>query len=563
MARRYRPVDRDQVFLLPPSMIDWPPEDHLVWFVIEAVRRLDTTRFPARARLGGVGRRGYDPDMLVTLLVYAMAHGVRSSRRIERLCHTDVAFRIICAADVPDHTVLARFRQHHEAALADLLTATLRLCAELGMVRLGVVALDGTKIAANASRDANRTEAGLRRLAEQHLAESAATDQSEDALFGVGVRGDEVPEKLRDRTHRGARIGQALQQIEQREAAARDRAEQRQAEADAYTRALALPDRPPRGGVPKAVDPVAAAPARLDRERARAQARSDAWHAKADAAAANGHRLPGTRPAPVDEHHLVRTARAAYDAARATAPATEQPTEHSGGTAENRGDATHPGDRTADRTGEQARHATAAPTANLTDPDSRVLKTRNGWVQGYNCQTATSEDQFFVHAQATQDANDIHQFAPTATAVSTAAEQLARHTGRDDLNMGTVLADAGYDSDDNLTAPGPDRLIANAKRHTITQRAATDPATADPPGEATARHQMDHRLRTADGQQLYQRRAPLVEAPNAWLKDGRGLRQFARRGLSAANSELRFACAVTNLLRLRARGITTTRLATG
>src|SRR5688500_12523497 len=156
MAMGYRPVDRDQAFLLPPSMIDWLPQDHLVWFVIEAVRRLDTTRFHARARLGGVGRRGYDPVMLVTLLVYAMAHGVRSSRQIERLCDTDVAFRIICAADAPDHTVLARFRRHHEGALADLLTATLLLCAELGMVQLGVVALDGTKIAANAARDQNR-----------------------------------------------------------------------------------------------------------------------------------------------------------------------------------------------------------------------------------------------------------------------------------------------------------------------------------------------------------------------------------------------------------------------
>jgi hypothetical protein len=184
-------------------------------------------------------------------------------------------------------------------------------------------------------------------------------------------------------------------------------------------------------------------------------------------------------------------------------------------------------------------------------------------VQGYNCQTATSEDQFFLHAQATQHANDIHQFEPTATAVTSTAARLADHTGRGDLAVGTLVADAGYDSTDNLTAPGPDRLIANTKRHTIARRATASPATGDPPAQATARQQMDHRLRTPEGQQLYQRRAPLVEAPNAWLKDGRGLRQFTRRGLAAVQSELRFGCAVTNLLRLRTLGITTTQLATG
>jgi transposase len=180
VARSYRPVDREQEFLLPPSMTDWLPDDHLVWFLIAAVERLDTSRFHGRAKLGGVGRRGYDPDMLLMLLVYAMAHGVRSSRQIERLCHTDVAFRIICAQDVPDHTVLARFRQQHEDALIGLLTETLLLAAELGMVSLGVVAFDGTRVAANASRDANRGEATLRRLAEEYVGAVAETDAAED-----------------------------------------------------------------------------------------------------------------------------------------------------------------------------------------------------------------------------------------------------------------------------------------------------------------------------------------------------------------------------------------------
>jgi transposase len=531
-------VDREQPFLLPPSMTDWLPDDHLVWFVIEAITQLDTTAFHARARLGGVGRRGYDPEMLLTLLVYAMAHGVRSSRQIERLCHTDVAFRIICASDVPDHTVLARFRQQHEQALCDLLTATLVLCARLGMVRLGVVAFDGVKIAANAAMDANRGEAGLRRLAQAHLADVAATDAAEDALFGTDKRGDELPPKLRDRTGRGRRIAAALEQIGQAEA--RSQAQTR-AERDAgarYERSIAeAGTAAPAGRAPRGADPVAVARARWERQRARAQARLDAWRAKADAAAARGRKLPGTAPPAPDAHRLVTTAWAAYQQAQATTAQT------------NTSKATNHSD-------------TDQPRANLTDPDSRLLKTRNGWIQGYNCQDATSEDQFIVHADATQDANDVQQFQPILDAIRATAAHLATQTGRTDLTIGTMLGDAGYDSDHNLTTDGPDRLIANTKHHKQAQRAATSPATGRPPDDATARQRMDHRLRTPEGQQLYKRRAPLIEAPHGWLKDRRGLRQFTRRGLQAVRSELRLAAAVTNLLRLHTLGITTTDLAT-
>lgn len=254
MARTYRPVDREQEFLLPPSLGDWLPDDHVVWFVVEVVKRLDTVVFHRLAKLGGVGRRGYDPDMLLTLLVYALAHGESSSRRIERLCHTDVAFRIICASDVPDHTVLARFRQDHQAALTGLLTESLVLAAELGMVSLGVVAFDGTKIAASASKDANRGEAHLRKLAEQFLSTVAETDAAEDALFGAENRGDELPEAVADRTRRGERISQALDQIAQRRAAAehahREQTERARAYEQAAQQGQGVPTgRPPQEGV--------------------------------------------------------------------------------------------------------------------------------------------------------------------------------------------------------------------------------------------------------------------------------------------------------------------------
>lgn len=537
MAKGYRPVDRDQVFLLPPSMRDWLPEDHLVWFVIAAVERLDTSAFHARARLGGVGRRGFDPDMLLTLFVYAMALGERSSRQIERLCATDVAFRIICAQDVPDHTVLARFRKAHQRALEDLLTQTLLLCAELGMVRLGVVAFDGTKIDANAARAATYTEAHLRRLAEEFVAEVADTDEREDAVFGEDARGDEVPDSVRDRTGRGTRIQQALEVIEQRRKAHRVGTRRQREAARAYDQAMAE-DQVRRGRPPKHADPVLRAQRRWERERRRARERYEAWQARAERERAAGRTPPGRPPAPPDEHGWVRRARAAYDAAVATATAPPAADAESA----------------SDLPAEQAK-------ANLTDPDSRLLKTRNGWIQGYNCHTSVSEDGFILTARATQDANDVHQFVPTMKEVTDRAELIARHTGRTDLAVGTMVGDAGFDSDENLTAEGPDRLIADTKRRTLAKEAAEQPAVGDPPTDATPREQMNHRLRTQEGHALYKRRGAIVEPANAWVKDRRGLRRFARRGLQAVQSELAFAGAVTNLVRLSASGITANDLA--
>ena len=156
MARSYRPVMRDQPFLLPPDMREWLPADHLVWFVLEIVDRLDRSAFHSRHLNAGVGRAAYDPDMLLGLLIYAYCNGVRSSRQIERLCWTDVAFRVLCAQDVPDHATIARFRAGCQDAFADLFVQVLLVAGKAGLARFGTVAIDGTKIAANASVQANR-----------------------------------------------------------------------------------------------------------------------------------------------------------------------------------------------------------------------------------------------------------------------------------------------------------------------------------------------------------------------------------------------------------------------
>ena len=196
--------------------------------MIRVVAGLDTSGPHAQRRTGGAGRAGYDPDMLLTLLIWAWAQGVRSSRVIERLCQRDVAFRIICAGDGPDHVTISRFRAEAAEAVEDLFAQVLGLCARLGMGQLGVVAIDSVKIASDASLSANRTEDGLRKAAAEQAeidaerarelaaaaaAEHAATDAAEDALYGPGRRGDEVPAELVDQRSRAARIKQAIAEL--------------------------------------------------------------------------------------------------------------------------------------------------------------------------------------------------------------------------------------------------------------------------------------------------------------------------------------------------------------
>src|SRR3954451_7358933 len=145
MAQNFVGCDREQELLLPPSLREWLPEGHLAWFVIDAVAALDLSAFLAGYRVDGHGRPGHDPAMMVALLLYGYAIGERSSRRLERRCVEDVATRVICANEAPDHTTIARFRQRHERALAGLFGEVLALCADAGLVRVGMIAVDGTK----------------------------------------------------------------------------------------------------------------------------------------------------------------------------------------------------------------------------------------------------------------------------------------------------------------------------------------------------------------------------------------------------------------------------------
>src|SRR5262245_63860648 len=191
--------------LLPVDMRDWLPADHLVWFVLDTVDVLNTSEFEP-VRRGGAGAAGYDPRMLLGLLIYAYCHGVRSSVQVERLCHTDVAFRVLCAQDVPDHATIARFRAQHQDAFADLFGQVLLIAGQSGLARFGTVAIDGTKIPANASIDANRGQEWLQQQVRDMVTDAKAVDAVEDdSTTPDDGPGDRVPTMLADQSNRRAR----------------------------------------------------------------------------------------------------------------------------------------------------------------------------------------------------------------------------------------------------------------------------------------------------------------------------------------------------------------------
>lgn len=435
--------------------------------------------------MGGAGREAFDPRMMIALLAYAYCGGVRSSRAIERACRTDVAFRVVCAQRVPDHSVVSRFRADHAEALAGLFAQVLVVCARAGLGRVGLVAIDGTKIAANASLGRNRTQEWFVRQAEEMLAEAAATDAAEDAAAAGGDEpGDRLGPGWRDRSGRKARIKAALEEIRVHNAEQDQPVEQAEQQAE--------------------------------------QARQDYEQAKAERAAriASPERRLGRPLNPDCEPRDVTRARQRAERAAARAEKLRA-----------------------------VREQAPARQANSTDPTSRIMRTRRGWIQGYNNQTAVSSDGIILAVRTSNEAVDTEQFVPVMEAAVQAAALIGAAAGQPDREIGIVLADAGYFSHDNLQAEGPDRLIAAGKKHNITGDAADGQPRPDDPRRPTC-HVMVERLRQPEAAALYRQRAAIVEPVNGHLKDRRGLRRFSRRGLDAAAAEFTFAAWVTNLMKL-------------
>ncbi len=207
----YKYPNRDQLYLLPPSIADWLPEDHLVWFVLDVVSMMDLSAFHARHLNDGAGRAAYDPEMMLALLLYAYCVGLRSSRRIARACRCDLAFMVICAEVVPEHDAVGRFRAENEQAIEDVFVDVLALCGRAGLASLGTIAIDGTKIGSDAALDQNRSESAIRAEVEGILAESATADGAE--VTQPNLQG-ELPAELARSSGRLARLEAALREIE-------------------------------------------------------------------------------------------------------------------------------------------------------------------------------------------------------------------------------------------------------------------------------------------------------------------------------------------------------------
>lgn len=279
MPQNFLPVERDQLMLLPVDARDWLGEDDIVWHVLEVVEGLDLSAFYARYRSNGQGAAAFDPAMMVALVIYAQAVGVRSSRAVERACTRDAGFKVVTGMGVPDHSTITRFIADHRQGLTGLFAQVLRLCHAAGMTRVGVIAVDGTKIAANASWAKSYTDAALAHkiaeeqaafeaLAGQLLTEQVLTDAAEDGAYGPDRRGDELPPALARRRERLARMQAARADLAARDGAAREAMRAEQAAKQA-----AYDQRKAEGATPKGRRPadevrVGPAPTRASAPRA-------------------------------------------------------------------------------------------------------------------------------------------------------------------------------------------------------------------------------------------------------------------------------------------------------
>src|SRR2546425_8529560 len=448
MAQNFLTCDRDQDLLLPPSLKDWLPGDHLAWFVLDAVDELDLSDFYADYREDGWGAAAHDPKMMVALLIYAYSVGVRSTRTIERHCQEHVAFRVICAGQTPDHATIGRFKKRHEQAIAELFGGVLELCARSGLVKVGVVAVDGTKIAADATHYANRS---YQQIAQEILKEAAEIDALEDELYGE-TRGDELPEGFRTSTERRQRLREAKQELEA----------ERKANAKPVPR-----DRQKRlGECKKRLEEELELERRVAKEHAEWRERGIARD--------GSRRMTGHNMKPK--------------------PLPEKPT----------------------------------GKVNVTDPDSRNLKTTRGFLQGYNAQAVVTEDQVVIAADISTESLDTANLEPMV-AEACAVLEAAGVTDK----PGVVLADAGYWKNEAIEA-----LVERGIQTLVAPDA--DSRKQPRPGRRGGLYDFVRQALATDwGKQLYLRRQGSVESVFGQIKANRGVRRFQRRGRLAVLAEWR------------------------
>ena len=424
MAKTYRPYVPEQDLLLPPSLRDWLPEGHLAFFVSDLVDQLDLAAITNVYEDEERGYPPYHPVMLTKVVVYAYCSGVFSSRKIQRRLVEDVAFRVLAAGNQPDFRTIADFRKTHLPALCGFFEQVLRLARELGAPRVGRVALDGSKIKANASKHKamsygrmRETQRQLRDEVTDLLAQAETADAAEDAEFGADRPGDELPAELQRRESRLQRIREAKRALE---------------------------------------------------ERARAEA------------GAQGQPAAEAKPDPKAQY-------------------------------------------------------------NFTDPESRIMMSPDGFIQGYNVQIAVDELQLIVGQAVTQETNDKKQLMPMITTI---AQQLGDTPSQ-------VLADAGYCSDESLTAVADTNIEAFIATRKQKHGERSGPCPRRPlPKDATIVDRMARKLQTKAGAAVYAARKGMVEPVIGQIKHARGFRQFLLRGFEKVQGEWSLVCTTHNILKL-------------
>ena len=470
MSKTYRPYEPTQSFLLPPSPLDWLPEGHLSRFVLDTVSELDLTAIYAYYEREARGYPPHHPRMMVALLLYAYCVGLPSSRKIEKRTYEDVAFRVLAGNTHPDHSRISEFRRIHLPALSLLFVQVLKLCQKMGMVKLGHVALDGTKMKANASKHKamsyermKQDEDRLQKEVAELMRQAEAADAAEDLEHGKGRRGDEIPEELHRREDRLARIRACKAEL-LAEAAQQAEAQKAQDQEEAQ---------------------VTAALSEMDNIRAAHSDDGDDDEPPAPPCNVN--------PEPMPEHQV--------------------PT---------RSDGT----------------PTEKAQRNFTDPQSRIMKTGDGFVQGYNAQAVVDEaHQIIVAVDVSNQSPDAEHFIPMLD--------------RTIKNCGAVpeklSADTGYFSAANVqraSCRGVDAYVA-IKRAKHGAKEPEETVARDD----SAKEQMRAKLQTEEGAQVYSRRKVIVEPGFGQIKN-RGFRGFLLRGIEKVRGEWSLITLTHNLLKL-------------
>ena len=514
MAQNFIESRREQGFLLPPDVRDWLPADHLAWFVIDAVREMDLSALYAAYRADGHGRAAYEPSVMVALILYAFSTDVRSSRRIECHCRQDVAYRVITGNLVPDHATIARFIDRHQQALGELFTEGLKLCEKAGLVESGVVSIDGTRIAGNASPEVNLT---FEQIAMEIVAQTVANDAAEDEELGE-ARGDELPEQLRTPEGRREFFREAREELQSPD----ERSE------------------PADGSDAQAREEV---PLELDAEEIVRRGRQgrDAWlregkrqleqHRWEQPDAVSRSReerllLAGER---LDEDLSVeRRANQAYEAYRAQGRMKD-------------------GRRFGGPPKPYTPPELPAGKVNVTDPDSRPIPVGFGFVQGYNAQAAVNERHIVLAAEITNNSTDFSQLAPIVDAV---LRELAR--AGIPRRPEAIAADAGYWNEQHM-----DEVVAD--KH-IPVLIAPDKGSRDTPkrwltsGRATWMRAL---LGSEDGRERYGKRKQTVEPLFGDTKHNKGFTRFHRRGRMKVRTEFRLLMMAHNLTKVHRHQLTT------